>query len=212
MTRVLVLGFGNPGRGDDGLGPAIAEAVAGLGLPHVTVDVDFQLAVEHAADLAEHDVVVFVDAAIRGPAPVAFAAVEPTEDTHFTTHYVEPAMVLGLAARIYRAQPRAYLLAVRGYEFHEFGEFLSERAAANLEAAVAFLGPLLSDPERMTSAAEWAAEHAAADFGRTARASDLVAFRPELEPEGAGLPAVACATTRAPADSRGREPKEPMHA
>ena len=34
---------------------------------------------------------------------------------------------------------RAYVLGIRGHEFDEFGETLSERAASNLEAALAFL-------------------------------------------------------------------------
>jgi hydrogenase maturation protease len=190
MTRVLVLGFGNPGRRDDGLGPAIASAVAGLGLPDVTVDIDFQLAVEHAADLAEHDVAIFVDAALSGPEPFAFAAVEPSDDTHFTTHYVEPGMVLGLAERIYGAQPAGYLLAVRGYEYDEFGEVISDRAMANLEAALAFLGSVLAHPDRLASAAAWAASQAyAADFDLTARACGVVAFHPELETVGSATAA-----------------------
>jgi hydrogenase maturation protease len=178
VTQVLVLGFGNPGRQDDGLGPAIASAVAGLGLPELSVDIDFQLAVEHAADLAEQDIAIFVDAALSGPEPFAFAAVAPSDDTHFTTHYVEPGMVLGLAERIYGARPAGYLLAVRGYDFDEFGETLSPRARGNLEAALAFLIPLLQEPERIAQAA---AEAAVADFDRTRRACSLVAFHPQLE-------------------------------
>ena len=180
MMRVLLLGFGNPGRRDDGLGPAIAEAVAGLGLPGLTVDSDFQLAVEHAADLADQDRVVFVDAALTGPEPFAFAAVAPSDDTHFTTHYVEPAMVLGLARRIYGARTEAYLLAVRGYDFDAFGEDLSEPAQANLDAALAFLVPLLERPEGMATAA---ASAAVADFDRTRRACSLAAFHPEIQAE-----------------------------
>lgn len=180
MKRVLLLGFGNPGRGDDGLGPALAEAVAGLGLPGLTVDSDFQLAVEHAADLVGQDLVVFVDAALVGPEPFAFAAVAPSDDTHFTTHYVEPAMVLGLARRIYGARPEAYSLALRGHAFDAFGEQLSAPARANLEAALAFLVPLLERPEGMAAATEVCA---AADFDWTARARSLAAFHPEIRSE-----------------------------
>ena len=35
-ARVLVIGYGNPGRWDDGLGPALAAELGGLGLPNVT--------------------------------------------------------------------------------------------------------------------------------------------------------------------------------
>lgn len=63
----LVVGIGNASRGDDGIGPLVAERVAGLRLPDVDVVVhDEPLALlEH---LAGHDDVVVVDAARSGGA------------------------------------------------------------------------------------------------------------------------------------------------
>ncbi|MCU0727503.1 MAG: hydrogenase maturation protease, partial [Planctomycetes bacterium] len=72
MERVLLIGFGNPGRRDDGLGPAVAQAVEGWGIPGVTVESDYQLHVEDAAAVSEHDAVIFADAAAAGPEPFAF--------------------------------------------------------------------------------------------------------------------------------------------
>ena len=74
---ILLLCYGNPGRLDDGLGPALAERVSALELDGVTVDADYQLAVESAPDIAAHEVVVFVDAAVSGPEPFEFRALEP---------------------------------------------------------------------------------------------------------------------------------------
>ena len=51
--RLLVLGWGNPGRRDDGLGPAIVEELDGMGIAGVTAESDYQLSIEAAADLAE---------------------------------------------------------------------------------------------------------------------------------------------------------------
>ena len=39
---MLVLGVGNPTRGDDGAGPCVAEQVAALGLPGIEVVVERQ--------------------------------------------------------------------------------------------------------------------------------------------------------------------------
>ena len=39
-VKTLLIGYGNPGRLDDGLGPALAEAVAKLAIPGVTVEAD----------------------------------------------------------------------------------------------------------------------------------------------------------------------------
>ncbi len=141
--RVLVLGYGNPGRLDDGLGPAFADAVAALGLAGVTVDSDYQLQPENALAVAEHDVVIFADAAVTGPEPFSFAGVAPRAETSFSTHSTSPAALLALARETFEAETRGYLLAIRGYEFDAFGEELSPGACENLAAALAFLTPRL---------------------------------------------------------------------
>ncbi len=52
MGRVLVIGFGNPAREDDGIGPAVADRLEESGIDGVVVDADYQLTVENAADVA----------------------------------------------------------------------------------------------------------------------------------------------------------------
>jgi hypothetical protein len=44
--------------------------------------------------------------------------------------------VLALAKDLFGAEPETWLLGIRGYEFNEFGEGLSARAATNLAAAM----------------------------------------------------------------------------
>jgi len=137
--RTLLIGFGNPGRGDDGLGPALAEAVQTMGLGHTTVETDYQLAPEHAAGFAEHDVVVFADADAVGPAPYSFCRVVPAAEVSWTTHALEPKALLALAQGIYHREMEAYLLGIRGYRFEPYDESLSEPAKGNLAAALEFL-------------------------------------------------------------------------
>jgi hydrogenase maturation protease len=144
MERVLLIGYGNPGRIDDGLGPALAREVAALGLDGVTVEEAYQLAVEDAAAAAEHDVVVFADAAAAGPGPFRFTPVAPDGTVRFTTHSVSPGAVLAMAREHFDAEPRGWLLAIRGHEFDGFGEALSPRAAKNLAAAAHFVGEALA--------------------------------------------------------------------
>jgi len=139
VTRVLLIGYGNPGRLDDGLGPALAEAVAGLDLPHVTVDADYQLTVEDAAQVAEHDVVVFADADVAGPEPFTFRRISPRRNLSFSSHDCDPQAVLALAHDLLKATTTGYVLAIRGYEFNEFGESLSLQARANLKEALDFI-------------------------------------------------------------------------
>ena len=142
---ILLIGFGNPGRLDDGLGPAFAEAATRLadnGLlgdrllgNRLTVESCYQLAVEHAAQVANFDVVIFADADVRCPEPYRFERLQPCTEAAFTTHHVEPATLLGLARDLFGATPDGYLLGIRGYEFNDFGERLSPRAQNNLAAA-----------------------------------------------------------------------------
>lgn len=144
--RMLVVGFGNPGRLDDGLGPALAQAVAELGLPDVEVDSDYQLTVEDAAVAAEHDVIVFADADETGPEPFALRRLElgSTRPT-FSSHHVSPAGVLALAKDLFGAEPECWLLGIRGYEFNAFGERLSGAARDNLRAALSALSGMLGE-------------------------------------------------------------------
>jgi hydrogenase maturation protease len=143
--KILVIGYGNPGRRDDGLGPALVAALEAEAPPHVTVAADYQLTVEDAAAVAAHEAVVFVDAAVSGAEPFAFAAVTPGEPLSFSSHSVSPAGVMALARECFQAQTAGYVLAIRGYEFNEFGEGLSAQAQANLAAALEFLRTILRE-------------------------------------------------------------------
>jgi len=144
--RVLVLCWGNPGRLDDGLGPCLADRIRTLDIPGVTVESTYQLQVEHADQVANSDLVVFVDAAAAGPSPFLAKPLGPLGRPAFSTHALEPGTVLALAEELYDAHPRAILLGVRGYSFDGFGEQLSSRAEHNLEAAGGWLAAALTPP------------------------------------------------------------------
>ncbi|GAB4231740.1 MAG: hypothetical protein Kow00109_04020 [Acidobacteriota bacterium] len=143
--RILCLCYGNPSRGDDGLGPAMGQALEEAAFPGVTVEVDYQLGVEHAMAVAEHDVVLFIDAAARGAAPFEVRRVEPRAVLSFSSHSLTPEQVLGLAAEVFGAAVPGFVVAIRGYHFGEFREELSDEARENLEAALAYTRRILHD-------------------------------------------------------------------
>ena len=136
--RVLVVGIGNPGRGDDGLGPAAAERLEALRLPGLTCDANYQLNVEDALACSRHDLVVFVDAARRLRTPFAWTEARPDGAFPPMTHALGPGAVLAVCAALYGRMPEAHLLAVRGHRWG-VGEGLSAKARANLAKAVSFL-------------------------------------------------------------------------
>lgn len=138
----LVIGYGNPGRGDDGLGPALVEWLEELRIPGVRAVGAFQLQVEHAAELAASARAVFLDASVGGPL-CELRPVEPVRSASFSTHSVSPGQVLGLARDVYGWEGDAFVLAMRGVVFDEFREGLSEAGEAALEAGFALLTPML---------------------------------------------------------------------
>jgi len=137
-----VLGIGNPGRRDDGLGAAAAERLRERRLRGVTCDANYQLNVEDALACAGHDVVVFVDAARGLRRPFTFTEVRPGAAVPALSHALGPAAVLAVAAGLYGKTPEARLLAVRGHSF-AVGEGLSAKAEADLARALDFLADYL---------------------------------------------------------------------
>jgi len=151
-ARVLLIGYGNPGRGDDGLGPALAEAMEKLGLAGVTVDSNYQLVVEDAEAVAHYPVVVFADADAGGPEPFSFRTIEPQAGLGFTSHHLDPRTILAMAQELFGAQPEGYLLGIRGYQFDPLQESLSPGARSNLEGAVNFFQTWWRQRSCLTSA------------------------------------------------------------
>ena len=158
---MLVIGYGNPGRGDDGLGPAFAARLAGAQLPGLEVREDYQLTVDHALDVSEAACVVFVDALMGADTPFQFDAVSPHSNGDLTSHSLTPASVLTLAATLYGKAPRAFVLGIAGEAFGKVKEGLSDTAQRNLvEAEGYFRGWLASRGVPVGGTATQGAAHA----------------------------------------------------
>lgn len=153
--RILVIGFGNPGRLDDGLGPACAEAIRRRAIPGVTVDSNYQLVVEDAVAVAEHNATVFVDAALHGAEPFEWRPVQTPTTSSISSHSLDPGAVVELARSMFGTPFEAWILAIRGYEFDGFGERLSPAAQANLDAAIEFLDSWLRGKVAYPQPAPW---------------------------------------------------------
>jgi len=150
--ELVILGWGNPSRGDDALGPLLCDRLEAW-LPtspvagRVVVHQDFQLQVEHALDLVDCRLALFIDAAVDLPGPFRFAPPAPAAGAPTGSHALLPEQVLGVFAQIHgRAPPASWLLAVSGHRF-ALGAGLSRAAAAHLEAAWEFLQELCLHPE-----------------------------------------------------------------
>ena len=142
---ILVYGFGNPGREDDGAGIALAERIEAAALPGVAVETNYQLNVEDALLLCGYDAVIFADASRNPIGQFLFRRLTPASIITFTTHAMQPESVLALSQQLYQAAPAAYLLELGGTSY-DLREVLTAEAAKNIAAAGAFLLKLLRQP------------------------------------------------------------------
>lgn len=144
----LVIGYGNTLRGDDGVGYRVAEAVADWQLDGVIVVPCHQLAPELAADIAEAQHVLFVDAAIASATTqpnITLEVLSPDEGVPFTTHTATPSALLALTQWLYQAKPIAYQLTIPTVSF-ELGEALSPITAAGKALALEQIRTLCTVP------------------------------------------------------------------
>lgn len=140
---VLVLAVGNPSRGDDALGPRLAERLEEWlvqeGIGGVEVLSDMQLNIETALDLQDRSRVLVIDASASGDLPYACTPVRASHDASYSTHSVSPQAILQVYLDLGLPEPpRTELLAVRGASF-ELGEALSPAGRRHLELTWVFL-------------------------------------------------------------------------
>jgi len=130
----LVIGFGNPLRGDDGAGASVARA-AQLTRPDVAVLTPHQLLPELAPDIAAADVVVFIDAATDVPAgEVRCQAVAPAAALRLD-HILSPAALVGLGLVAFGHAPQAWLVEIGAASFEPGGTLTPLVASAVPRAA-----------------------------------------------------------------------------
>lgn len=124
MKQVLIVGYGNRSRSDDGAGWFVVEQLEKAGLADTEFLVTQQLEVELAETISHYDFVVFVDAATaQSPHPVTRCEVTPSLQSHAVTHYFTPGDLLALCRTLYQRQPRGALFSIRGENFN-FGTTL----------------------------------------------------------------------------------------
>ena len=145
---VLVFGYGNLSRGDDALGPLLLEYIEShCDMEDIEIQSDFQLQIEHALDLENRALVLFVDASVSCVNEFDFTLLEPARDKSYTTHAMSPAAVLDVYQSIKKqTPPPCFLLSIKAEKF-ELGEGLSARAEHNLHQACLFAGHLLKKPD-----------------------------------------------------------------
>lgn len=130
--KTLIIGYGNPLRGDDGFGYRAAERIAGAIAVH-------QLTPELMDPIARADRVIFLDASAEGaPGEIRRRAVRPAPGGSGFTHHASPEGLLAGALSLYGRAPEAEIITVSGQEF-SLSETLSGPVSSALDRIAAEL-------------------------------------------------------------------------
>jgi hydrogenase maturation protease len=138
MRKLLVIGYGNPLRRDDGIGWHIAqELLRSRQLPNVETIARIQLTPELAEPISRANVVLFIDASRECPAgQIRQGRILPQETKPALNHHVTAEALLQLADDVYYAKPEAYVFSV-GVESFAYGTEPSPALAAAYPSLVA---------------------------------------------------------------------------
>ncbi len=147
---ILVIGYGNALRTDDGIGWHVAERLAGHldddpRLAGTTVLRRHQLTPELALDVSQAAAVVLIDArdgAAAGSITVERVAPAPSGDSTWS-HHLSPASLVALAMELYGKAPHVTLVGVGVAEL-EMGDRLSPALEAALPRVVDRVAPLVA--------------------------------------------------------------------
>lgn len=134
IKKVILVGFGNEFRSDDGLGIKLLDLLEDDRINKLKVE---ELTFDLVEELKDFDIVIFVDAAIEGD-DINFKKIEKTSKFSPLTHHMSPEELLIWCEEINKKSYEFYLLSIRGYDF-DFGEEISQDGKKNLIKAKEFL-------------------------------------------------------------------------
>lgn len=138
MNKVLILGYGNPLRGDDGIGWIAAFQLQDCNQDkNVIIETSHQLTPELAEQFSEFELVVLIDADAQGaPGEIKIRTVEPADlQLEPINHFSTPESILAMAKDIYGKAPKTYIASISGETF-DFQETLSPKIEAQLPGLI----------------------------------------------------------------------------
>lgn len=149
--KILVYGYGNPGRQDDALGNELINKLETWifenKISNVSLDSNYQLNIEDADAISNYDFVLFVDASEEPIKDLKLTKVSSSDaKIEFSMHAVSTSYVLDLCHKMYNKTPKTYLLHIKGYEW-EFQEPMTEKALENLEKAFEIVTKIILNPD-----------------------------------------------------------------
>ena len=132
--RTLIIGYGSPIRGDDALGPLVADRLSAQGVPEgVSVLARHVLTADLVPDMAASDRVIFLDASLDGePGELRCRRLSPERGAASSmAHSLDPGELLAWCQALYDRLPEAWLITVVGESF----DYACYRLTATVDAS-----------------------------------------------------------------------------
>ena len=134
--KILVVGYGNTLRGDDGIGQIIADKIEELKIPNVETLALHQLTPDLAGSCSEYRGIIFIDASEDvSQNEVQVFDLSPAEEAAQIEHAMTPQNLLRLSKDLYSAFPPSFCIVIPARKF-EFSEELSPVTKASIEPAI----------------------------------------------------------------------------
>ena len=157
MKKLLIYGYGNIGRMDDGLAHFFVQELENWKqnekLDFLYFEENYQLNIEDAELISNYDTVLFVDASLAVDEGFKIEEVDASNSKiEFSMHAVSPSFVLDLCQKMFSCSPKTYVLHLKGHEWG-VGEGISNQAKRDMEIAIKELklglnkGQIFSSPK-----------------------------------------------------------------
>jgi hydrogenase maturation protease len=149
-SNILVIGYGNTLRNDDGIGRYVVEKLPSQ--PNVKTLSVHQLTPELATDIAEATGVIFVDVTITEETTVITQPLTPSPSPSPSPlgHSSDPQSLLFLTQTLYNRLPLAWWVLIPGVDF-AYGETFSEITQACLPVAIQSIENLIQTLQKSGS-------------------------------------------------------------
>lgn len=139
---ILILGYGNPLRSDDGAGVRLAEKLAEEKWENVEVMTAQQISLDMLEDMVRREKIILIDAASDGPR-VSIQNIKPGKRGLVMSHHTDPGALAGLAEKIYGRRLDMTVCRLRGENF-EVGTELSAPVARRVAVAYGRIKKILA--------------------------------------------------------------------
>ncbi|MFW6357904.1 MAG: hydrogenase maturation protease [Chroococcales cyanobacterium] len=141
---ILLIGYGNDLRSDDGVGRQIADILSESNLPDLKTLSVHQLTPELSETLSEVDAAIFVDASANPLTEVTITPIKPLNSDFTLTHGWNPRSLLTLAQTLYGKSPNSWLVEIPAEDF-SLGENLSAIAEKGMIQALDRISLLIQE-------------------------------------------------------------------